>query len=136
MISKVNQVTPLHFHWKKSEDIINRAGGKLVIQLYNSTPDEGLADTDVTVMTDGVVRTVPAGGKVVLSPGESITLHPYCYHKFWAEESPVMIGEVSTVNDDNTDNRFYEPLNRFAELIEDEEPEVLLVNEYKNFVNF
>lgn len=130
MIAQVDQVTPLHFHWKKVEDIINRGGGELVIQLYNATPDEQLADTPVKVRTDGLLRTVPAGGKVVLLPGESITLEPYCYHKFWAEKSPVMIGEVSAVNDDNTDNRFYEPIHRFADIDEDEPAEVVLVNEY------
>ncbi len=34
------QITPFHFHWQKVEDIINRGGGRLLIQLYNSTPDE------------------------------------------------------------------------------------------------
>ena len=31
MVVGVDQVTPTHFHWNKSEDIINRGGGKLVI---------------------------------------------------------------------------------------------------------
>ena len=70
MVVGVDQVTPMHFHWTKVEDIINRGGGKLVIQLYNATEDDGLADTDVTVSTDGVQRTVKAGDTVVLSPGE------------------------------------------------------------------
>ena len=63
MVVGVDQVTPLHFHWLKMEDIINRGGGKLVVQLYNSTEDEGLADTDVTVSIDGVRRTVPPAGR-------------------------------------------------------------------------
>ena len=133
LISQVGQITPLHFHWKKIEDIINRGGGKLAIQLYNATPDEQLADTDVTVYTDGLPRTVPAGGTILLEPGESITLEPYCYHKFWAVEQPVLIGEVSSVNDDQTDNRFYEPIHRFADIEEDEPADVLLVNEYEKF---
>lgn len=135
MIAQVDQVTPLHFHWIKVEDIINRAGGTLAIQLYNATEDEQLADTDVTVKVDGVQRTVPAGGIVTLKPGESITLEPYCYHKFWATEAPVLIGEVSSVNDDHTDNRFYEPIRRFADVIEDEPAEAVLVNEYSKFVS-
>ncbi len=77
MMVDVDQITPMHFHWHKAEDIINRGGGQLVIQLYNSTPDEGLADTDVTISTDGVQRTVKAGDCVVLNPGESITLPAY-----------------------------------------------------------
>ncbi len=133
MIVDADQVTPMHFHWSKTEDIINRGGGKLVIQLYNSTEDEGLADTDVTVSMDGVKRTVKAGDTVVLSPGESITLPSYCYHKFWGAESCVLVGEVSLVNDDNTDNRFYEPVGRFPEIEEDEPPLCLLINDYDQY---
>ena len=68
MMVDVDQITPMHFHWHKTEDIINRGGGKLVIQLYNSTPGETLDDTPVTVSTDGVQRTLKAGDRVVLSP--------------------------------------------------------------------
>ncbi len=57
---------------------------------------------------------------VVLSPGESITLPPYCYHKFWGAEGKVLVGEVSAVNDDDSDNRFLEPLPRYAQIEEDE----------------
>ena len=82
--------------------------------------------------TDGHVRTVPAGTKIRLMPGESITLPPYQYHAFWAEKGngKVLIGEVSMVNDDNTDNRFYEDMGRFPKIEEDEPPLYLLCNEY------
>jgi hypothetical protein len=133
MMVGVDQVTPLHFHWHKTEDIINRGGGKLVVQLYNASPDEGLANTPVTVSTDGVQRTVPAGGSVVLSPGESITLQPYCYHAFWGAEGTVLVGEVSAVNDDTSDNRFLDPLPRYAEIDEDEPPLFLLCTDYGAF---
>lgn len=136
LVVDVDQVTPLHFHWFKMEDIINRGGGKLVVQLYNAAPDESLADTDVTVRMDGVARTVKAGDTVVLSPGESITLEPYCYHKFWGAESRVLVGEVSKVNDDNTDNRFYEPVGRFPAIEEDEPPLHLLVNDYERYYRY
>jgi D-lyxose ketol-isomerase len=119
----------MHFHWHKMEDIINRGGGKLVIQLYNAAPDKSLASTDVTVKIDGVARTVKAGETVELSPGESITLEPYCYHKFWGAESRVLVGEVSKVNDDHTDNWFYEPMGRFPTIEEDEPPLYLLVGD-------
>jgi D-lyxose ketol-isomerase len=130
MIVDVDQITPMHFHWAKTEDIINRGGGKLVIQLYNATDDDDLADGDVSVSTDGVERTVKAGDAIVLSPGESITLPPRCYHKFWGAESRVLVGEVSTVNDDQADNRFYEPIGRFPEIEEDEPPLYLLCQDY------
>ena len=133
LIVDVGQVTPFHFHWLKTEDIINRGGGRLAIKLYNATPDEGLADTPITVSTDGVVRSLPAGGVVVLGPGESITLPPYLYHEFWGEGSRVLVGEVSTVNDDATDNRFHQPVGRFPVIDEDEAPFYLLVNDYDRY---
>ncbi len=133
LVVDVAQVTPLHFHWRKTEDIINRGGGQLAIQLYNSTDDDGLADTPVTVSLDGVERTVPAGSTVVLSPGESITLPTRLYHAFWAEGSQVLVGEVSLVNDDNTDNRFYEPVGRFPTIAEDEPPLYLLCTDYPKY---
>ncbi|CAG0937209.1 D-lyxose ketol-isomerase [Thermoflexales bacterium] len=133
MLVDIDQITPMHFHWHKTEDIINRGGGQLVIQLYNATPDETLADSDVTVSTDGVQRTVKAGDRVVLKPGESITLPPYCYHKFWGAEGKVLVGEVSAVNDDDTDNRFLEPLPRYAQIEEDEPPLYLLCTDYPDY---
>ena len=130
LIVDPGQVTPLHFHRIKMEDIINRGGGSLVVQMYNSTPDEHLANSDVVIMTDGLTRTVPAGGTVSLAPGESITIPQYCYHAFWAKESRTLVGEVSLVNDDTTDNRFYEELARFSHVEEDDAPFRLLVSDY------
>ena len=133
LISDEDQYSPMHFHFNKMEDIINRGGGNLIVEVYNCDENEGLADTDVEVVTDGYRHTVPAGTKIRLTPGESITLPPYQYHAFWAEKGygKVLIGEVSMVNDDNNDNRFYEPQARFTTIEEDEEPLYLLCNEYK-----
>ena len=36
------QYSPMHFHWSKMEDIINRGGGNVLIRVYNSTPEEDL----------------------------------------------------------------------------------------------
>jgi D-lyxose ketol-isomerase len=47
------QDLPYHFHWSKMEDIINRGGGDLLIQLYNADEKEDFANTDVTVTMDG-----------------------------------------------------------------------------------
>jgi len=136
MVVEDHQVTPYHFHWKKMEDIINRGGGRLVIQLYNSTPDEQLAPTPVTVVTDGVRHTLPAGSKVALSPGESITLTQFTYHQFWAESGRTLIGEVSLVNDDTQDNRFLDQTARFPALDEDEEPYFLLCTDYPQYYSY
>ena len=133
MIVDVGQVTPTHFHWNKVEDIINRGGGKLAIELNNSTETDGLASTRVTVSTDGVKRVVEAGDVVLLNPGESITLPSRLYHKFWGVEGKLLVGEVSLVNDDSTDNRFYEPIGRFPAIEEDEAPRHLLVTDYPKY---
>ncbi len=130
MVVQEGQMTPLHFHWSKMEDIINRSGGRLLLRLYNSTPDEGLDEQSlVRVSLDGVRRTLKAGEVVALAPGESITLPPYCYHEFWGE-GRVLIGEVSMVNDDHRDNRFYRPVGRFPSIEEDAAPLHLLVGDY------
>jgi D-lyxose ketol-isomerase len=136
MVVGVDQVTPMHFHWNKVEDIINRGGGKLVIQLYNATAGDGLADSAVTVSIDGVKRLVKTGGQVQLAPGESITLPPRLYHKFWGAQERVLVGEVSLVNDDQSDNRFYEPVGRFPEIEEDEPLLHLLVTDYPKFYRY
>lgn len=133
MIVGVDQITPTHFHWNKVEDIINRGGGKLVVQLYNANDEEGLADSPVTVSMDGVRRQVNGGDTVVLAPGESITLRPGVYHKFWGIEERVLVGEVSLVNDDRHDNRFHEGVGRFPVVEEDEEPLHLLVSDYPKY---
>ena len=73
---------------------------------------------------------IEAGEIIRLNPGESITLEPYIYHQFWAEKETCIIGEVSKVNDDSNDNRFYEPLGRYPEIEEDESPLFLLCTEY------
>ena len=133
MVVEIDQVTPLHFHWTKTEDIINRGGGELVMQLYNSTPDEKLASTDVVVSIDGVMHSIKAGATIVLTPGESITLTTGLYHTFWGAKSRVLVGEISLVNDDSGDNRFFEPVGRFPVIEEDEPPLYLLCNDYANY---
>lgn len=127
------QTAPNHFHWYKREDIINRGGGNVLIQVWNSLPDESLDRRgDVTVSTDGVRRTLPAGTRVRLKPGESITIHQGLYHDFTLEPGtgPVLLGEVSMVNDDERDNRFLPPVGRFPKILEDEAPYRLLCSEY------
>jgi len=126
------QTAPLHYHWSKMEDIINRGGNDVYITVYNGDPNGEKLDTDVTVHTDGKEFAVPAGQKIRLRPGESITIPPYMYHDFMVpkEGGPALLGEVSMCNDDDNDNRFYEPIGRFPAIEEDEVPYRLLCNEY------
>jgi D-lyxose ketol-isomerase len=135
MIVQEEQITPIHFHYQKMEDIINRGGGDLVIQLWNSTADEGLdLVSDVSVSLDSVKTKVKAGGTITLTPGESVCLPQRLYHKFWGKKGTgtTFVGEVSRVNDDYVDNHFYEKVGRFAEIEEDVDPLYLLYGDYKN----
>ena len=130
MMVRDNQVTPMHFHWNKMEDIINRGGADLLVKVYMADENEGLSDKDVPVTMDGVTKMYPAGSIVRVKPGESITMQRYLYHSFWADGGTAIVGEVSMCNDDANDNRFYEPCGRFSDIEEDEAPEYLLCNEY------
>jgi D-lyxose ketol-isomerase len=135
LIPLPGQTHQMHMHARKMEDIINRGGGVLALMLYNATPDNGLAESEVRVNLDGVWRTLPAGTTVSLKPGESITLTPRLYHRFWAEGERVVMGEVSTVNDDVKDNYFYQLIGtgRFSAVEDDVPPLYPLANEYARF---
>ena len=136
MIVEGDQVTPMHFHWAKMEDIINRGGGNLAIQVYNASPDDRLAETPVVLSLDGVEHILKAGTTIELLPGESISLPTRLYHKFWAVGGRVLVGEVSMVNDDHLDNCFLEPIGRFPMIEEDETPFYLLVGDYPKYYNY
>lgn len=132
LISRKDQLSPMHTHVIKAEDIINRGGATLVIELFGSDSDGNFAeDVGGTVWCDGLKRDFAPGEKLKLAPGESVTLMPGDWHAFWGEGGDVLIGEVSTVNDDETDNIFREPIGRFANVEEDVAPTHLLVSDYR-----
>lgn len=136
LISRRDQLSPMHTHRLKAEDIINRGGATLVIELYGSDDAGNFAeDRGGTVMCDGIARPYAPGEKLRLAPGESVTLMPGDWHAFWAEGGDVLIGEVSTVNDDETDNIFRDPIGRFAMIEEDEAPAHLLVSDYRDWLS-
>lgn len=141
------QILPFHYHWQKQEDIINRGGGDLAITLYNSSPEDfrnhdpnagkgTFLSTPVHVKVDGRALTVEAGGKVVLKPGQSITVTPGLYHSWQGVPGTgdVVLFEVSTTNDDRTDNRFYEKSSRIPSIEEDEKPEFLIFADYPKYI--
>lgn len=130
---KEGQYAPRHLHRYKTEDIINRAGGVVLIQVYNSLEGGDIdCNSPVVVHTDGMERTVKAGDVIELYNGESITVTRGLYHDFRVKEGTgaVLLGEVSMVNDDFTDNYFNPPVARFPVIDEDDEPVWLLCNEY------
>ncbi|EFL88165.1 D-lyxose/D-mannose family sugar isomerase [Ahrensia sp. R2A130] len=131
MISRKDQISPMHRHIVKAEDIINRGGATLAIEMFESDADGHIDQKkSVIVYSDGIRREFQPGGTIHLAPGESVTLMAGNWHKFWGEGGDVLIGEVSTVNDDHTDNIFEQPIGRFAEIEEDEPPRHLLVSDY------
>ena len=135
LISKQDQLSPMHAHVLKVEDIINRGGATLVVELYGSDTDGNFDETaGGTVFCDGIERAFAAGEKLRLAPGESVTLMPGDWHAFWGDSGDVLIGEVSTVNDDETDNIFREPIGRFANIDEDVAPKHLLVSDYRTWL--
>ena len=135
MISRRDQLAPMHRHDVKAEDIINRGGGALALHLFMSAADGSIdREAEVRVTCDGQVRRLAPGGILRLAPGESVTLLPGVWHAFQAAEDDVLIGEVSTVNDDVADNIFSEPVSRFAAIDEDEPPVHLLVSDYPHWL--
>jgi D-lyxose ketol-isomerase len=137
MLVRENQVTPRHFHWHKREDIINRGGGNLVIEISKADPANNcLCGGAFSICVDGIRRRMESGDKLVLTPGESVTMESIHAHLFYGEPGSgnVMVGEVSMVNDDTSDNCFIDGAIRFDPVIEDEEPDYLLACEYRNFI--
>ena len=78
--------------------------------------------SDVIYYSDGVQEVAKAGVPFIITTGNSITLTPKTFHTFGTKEGtgPLICGEVSKVNDDNTDNYWAQPTSRFAETEEDE----------------
>lgn len=128
------QEIPLHYHNEKTEDIINRAGGVFCCQLA-AQDQHGKPDftKSVRVLRDGEYYDAAPGEIIEITTGNSITLVPGVFHRFFAKTKcgDLLIGEVSKINDDNTDNVFAYPQKRFCGIDEDEPRYRLLVNEYE-----
>jgi D-lyxose ketol-isomerase len=136
MIVKENQETPFHFHKFKMEDIIVRAGGNLLFECYNVNAKGEELDSMVEVLIDGMIKQVKPRDPIRLTPGQSITVVKNLMHRFYGEEGhgPVLVGEVSQVNDDKTDNYFAVALGRFANIEEDCAKNLLLWTDLKELL--
>ena len=112
IVMQEGQEAPYHFHRTKTEDILVRGGGRLALDLVNVDAQGVPIEAPVTVLVDGETRVVAPRTPVVLSAGESLTLPPLQAHRFYGWPGgggPVLVGEVSEVNDDLADNYFLEP---------------------------
>ncbi|MCF8512408.1 MAG: D-lyxose/D-mannose family sugar isomerase, partial [Rhodobacteraceae bacterium] len=77
LISRQDQLSPMHTHVIKAEDIINRGGATLVVELFGSDDRGGFApDRGGRVRCDGMEWAFAPGEKLRLAPGESVTLMP------------------------------------------------------------
>jgi D-lyxose ketol-isomerase len=131
LMVRPGQVTSWHYHQSKMEDIINRGGGYLNVQVYNSAGPKTLnKESPIPVAVDGRNYFVDPGAVIKLAPGESITLLRGVFHQFWSDDDTLLLGEVSMVNDDHADNFFLEEIGRFPVITEDEKPLHLLVGDY------
>ena len=135
LISRHNQLAPMHTHIKKAEDIINRGGASLAVEIFGSD-QQGNCDEQRggVVYCDGIRRSFSPGERIILKPGQSITLLPGDWHAFWGHDGDVLVGEVSTVNDDSYDNIFRDKVSRFSDIYEDTAPIHLLVCDYEKWL--
>ena len=132
-VLKPGQRLPFHFHYTKTEDIISYAGGTLMIQLYNSRADDGMDEASPgEVYRDGVRVPFEAGQVLEIPHGQSVTIVPRLYHRFWAKEDGAVLvgGEISTISVPRTDNKFTAGGRRFVPIEEDVEPTYLLNVDY------
>ena len=138
ILLKDGQYLPTHFHYDKTEDIINRSGGLLSIRLYGTEGEDNSIDlnSDVSVYMDGIRHKVKPDDEMCIENGNGIKITPYMYHLFGAKAGfgDLIVGEVSSVNDDINDNHFSELTERYIEIEEDEPIKYPLCNEYDNIL--
>jgi hypothetical protein len=129
MYCRKNQVTPLHTHAKKKEDIICRQG-KLAMELWAGHPQKTAKGKLFHLKRNGKEIAARSGEVIELAAGERVTLTPGIYHAFWSASAECVMGEVSTANDDLHDNFFVNPeIGRYPGIEEDEHPRLRLVSE-------
>ena len=119
LLAEDGQRTPHHYHIVKTEDVINRGGARFVVELFKVDRAGAPLKEKFRALKDVKVLDLEPGAKVVLEPGESLTLDPFVAHAFWAEGGATLAGEVSLVNDDRADNLFLPPLPPPAPIEED-----------------
>lgn len=140
------QRAPAHYHRNKREDIINRGGGFIVLELTKADKD-GNPDKRGTlqVAVDGITKTMISGDRIILKPGESLCIHPGIIHQFWGEGGNGLevngvlygvSGEISSICDDHKDNAFLAGhACRFPEIVPDCPQKHVLCNEYEGIKN-
>jgi D-lyxose ketol-isomerase len=132
MYLKEGQRSPQHFHKSKMEDIINLGPGNVMVQIWKADKNAGVSGEKTVLQIDGRETVFNPGDSISLNPGESVSMVPGIIHQFWAEEGkgPTVSMEVSSLNDDLTDNIWIKKAQRFPQIEEDEAKKYILCNEY------
>jgi|SRR3972149_9524221 len=134
MYLQEGQRMPVHYHKNKMEDIINQGCGTLVVKIWQRNNNEKAAKGKPPINSKSIINS--KGKTISLKPGESFSVLPYTLHQFWAKEGSgsVLSMEISSVNDDLTDNIWVENCERFPKITEDAEGEFVLCFEYVNLL--
>jgi hypothetical protein len=106
---QAGQTEPHHFHRQKArKEVTVVAGAPVRFELAWADGDTALSDKDVDVQVDGIWHHVPAGGSIVVNPGETITLPGELSHIISVPEGgeDTIMLETSTANNDSNDNIF------------------------------
>lgn len=128
MYAQKGMTTPLHYHKKKKEDIIARAGSFQIL-LYPGDPTQTQGQ-EFSVNICGEPHSIKGGQTLRIRAGERITLVQGVYHEFAPDVEEAIIGEVSTANDDVHDNYFINPdVGRYPEILEDEPALLKLISD-------
>ena len=114
----------MHTHVIKAEDIINCGGARRVFGFFSSDEERGFAEDRGRAVNSYCIRHEPG-------PRHRVTLMPGDWHTTWGDGGEFLIREVSTVNDDETNNIFRDPIGCLADIEEDTELNHYLVNHYR-----
>ncbi|GLS18634.1 hypothetical protein GCM10007874_16510 [Labrys miyagiensis] len=128
------QRVPHHYHRVKTEDLINRGGGILGVNLVKVDAEGQPLAEAITLERNGIEVGVPANTTLNLEPGESIVLVPGVAHAFIGVNE-VLCGEISLVNDDATDNYFLQPLPPPSAIVEDVPARHLVLADYRSLAS-
>jgi len=127
-----NQICPNHYHWTKSETICCE-DGQILITLGGQAVRHGAGWDERCRLVDVEVNNVPVHHDhgqiemgtvaITLNAGDAIFLPHGTWHEFRAVGGFALAEEVSTFNDDDTDNVFSCPdILRFPPEIDQDVP--------------
>lgn len=131
---QAGQTEPHHFHRQKSRKEVHvMAGSPVTFELAWAENDTTLSDRDVDVMVDGFWHHMPAGGKITVNPGETITLPGELSHIISVPTggADTIMVETCTANNNNTDNIFPFMTPTSNPVQEDAEVRYQLLTEHK-----